>query len=93
MSIKPLHDRVVVKPIEADEISAGGIVIPTRLRKSPPGVRSWPSARDRWTTATCARVAEGRRQGHLRPVRRQLVQERRRQYKVLREDDVLAVIG
>ncbi|RAX28664.1 co-chaperone GroES, partial [Enterococcus sp. HPCN18] len=22
MSIKPLHDRVVVKPIEADEISA-----------------------------------------------------------------------
>ena len=28
MSIKPLHDRVVVKPIEADEISAGGIVIP-----------------------------------------------------------------
>ncbi|MGE8288813.1 MAG: co-chaperone GroES, partial [Stenotrophomonas sp.] len=24
MSIKPLHDRVVVKPIEADEISAGG---------------------------------------------------------------------
>lgn len=28
MNIKPLHDRVVVKPIEADEVSAGGIVIP-----------------------------------------------------------------
>ena len=44
MSIKPLHDRVVVKPIEADEISAGGIVIPDSARKSPPRVRSWPSA-------------------------------------------------
>lgn len=32
MSIKPLHDRVVVKPIEADEVSAGGIVI-----RTPPG--------------------------------------------------------
>jgi chaperonin GroES len=27
-NLKPLHDRVVVKPIEADEISAGGILIP-----------------------------------------------------------------
>lgn len=31
MSIKPLHDRVVVKPIEADEISSGGIGEPGRL--------------------------------------------------------------
>lgn len=33
MSIKPLHDRVVVKPIEADEVSAGGIVIGLRQGK------------------------------------------------------------
>ena len=33
MSIKPLHDRVVVKPIEADEISAGGIVIPDSAKE------------------------------------------------------------
>ena len=35
MSIKPLHDRVVVKPIEADEISAGGIVIPDSATEKP----------------------------------------------------------
>ena len=28
MSIKPLHDRVVVKRIEAEDKSAGGIIIP-----------------------------------------------------------------
>ncbi len=56
MSIKPLHDRVVVKPIEADEISAGGIVIPDSAKEKSTRVRSWPSARaSRWTTATCAR--------------------------------------
>ncbi|WP_040239512.1 co-chaperone GroES, partial [Xanthomonas citri] len=33
MSIKPLHDRVVVKPIEADEVSAGGIVIPDSAKE------------------------------------------------------------
>ena len=33
MSIKPLHDRVVVKPIEADEISSGGIVIPDSAKE------------------------------------------------------------
>ena len=33
MSIKPLHDRVVVKPIEADEISAGGILIPDSAKE------------------------------------------------------------
>ena len=34
-NIKPLHDRVVVKPIEADEISAGGIVIPDSAAEKP----------------------------------------------------------
>src|SRR3546814_1594991 len=35
MNLKPLYDRVVVKPIEADEVSAGGIVIPDNAdRKS-----------------------------------------------------------
>jgi len=33
MNIKPLHDRVVVKPIEADEVSAGGIVIPDSAKE------------------------------------------------------------
>ena len=33
MSIKPLHDRVVVKPIEAEEVSAGGILIPDSAKE------------------------------------------------------------
>ena len=28
MNLKPLQDRVVVKPAEADEVSKGGIILP-----------------------------------------------------------------
>ena len=34
MNFKPLHDRVVVKRIETDEKSSGGIIIPTQQRKT-----------------------------------------------------------
>src|SRR3546814_19617601 len=35
MNLKPLYDRVVVKPIEADEVSAGGIVIADNAKEKP----------------------------------------------------------
>ncbi|UCF35587.1 MAG: co-chaperone GroES [Acidobacteriota bacterium] len=35
MSIKPLHDRVLVKRIEAEEQVRGGIVIPDSAKEKP----------------------------------------------------------
>ena len=35
MKFRPLHDRVVVKRIEAEEKSAGGIVIPDTAKEKP----------------------------------------------------------
>jgi chaperonin GroES len=32
---RPLHDRVVVKRIEAEEKSAGGIIIPDTVKEKP----------------------------------------------------------
>jgi co-chaperonin GroES (HSP10) len=40
MKFRPLHDRVVVKRIEAEEKSAGGIITPTPQRRSRSKVRS-----------------------------------------------------
>jgi chaperonin GroES len=49
MALKPLGDRVVVKPIEQDEITAGGIMLPDTAKEKPqkgtvlavgPGTRS-----------------------------------------------------
>lgn len=33
--IQPLHDRVVVEPIEVDSKSAGGIIIPDTAKEKP----------------------------------------------------------
>jgi chaperonin GroES len=35
MNVKPLSDRVVVKPLEADTKSAGGIIIPDNAKEKP----------------------------------------------------------
>ncbi len=35
MSLKPLGNRVVVEPIEQDEITAGGIVLPETAKEKP----------------------------------------------------------
>jgi chaperonin GroES len=35
MKFRPLHDRVVVKRIEAEEKSTGGIIIPDTVKEKP----------------------------------------------------------
>ena len=35
MHFRPLHDRVVVRRIEAEEKSAGGIIIPDTAKEKP----------------------------------------------------------
>ena len=35
MNFRPLHDRVVVKRIEAEEKTAGGIIIPDTAKEKP----------------------------------------------------------
>ncbi|MEW5975963.1 MAG: co-chaperone GroES [Acidobacteriota bacterium] len=35
MNLRPLHDRVVVRRIEADEVVKGGLVIPDTAKEKP----------------------------------------------------------
>lgn len=35
MDVKPLDDRVVVQPLEAEETTAGGIVLPDTAQEKP----------------------------------------------------------
>ncbi|OYX14643.1 MAG: co-chaperone GroES [Rhizobiales bacterium 32-66-8] len=49
MSFRPLHDRVVVKRIEAEQKTAGGIIIPDTAKEKPQEgevVSVGPGARD-----------------------------------------------
>src|SRR2546423_1039985 len=49
MKFRPLHDRVVVKRIEAEEKTAGGIIIPDTAKEKPSQgevIAVGPGARD-----------------------------------------------
>jgi chaperonin GroES len=49
LSLKPLGDRVVVEPIEQDDVTAGGIVLPETAKEKPQQgmvVAAGPGARD-----------------------------------------------
>jgi chaperonin GroES len=49
MTFRPLHDRVVVKRIDAEEKTAGGIIIPDTAKEKPQEgevVAVGPGARD-----------------------------------------------
>jgi len=35
MNFRPLHDRVVVEPMDGDEKTAGGIIIPDTAKEKP----------------------------------------------------------
>src|SRR3546814_668427 len=95
MNLKPLYDRVVVKPIEADEGSAGGIVIPDNAKEKP-------------TKGAVVAIGEGKAldNGQLRApkvkVGDQVIYGQYSgsayklegvEYKIVREDDILAVLA
>ncbi len=67
MKLRPLHDRVVVRRVKEEEKTKGGIIIPTRQKKSRRKVKSLQLAKvlsatteksSRWTlkraTASCS---------------------------------------
>ena len=35
MNLTPLHDRVIVKPAPAEEVTKGGIIIPDTVKEKP----------------------------------------------------------
>ena len=45
MKFRPLHDRVLVRRVEQEEKSSGGIIIPDTAKEKPMEGRSSPSAR------------------------------------------------
>jgi co-chaperonin GroES (HSP10) len=56
MAIRPLNDRILVKPFEREEEKIGGIIIPDTAKEKPQGERSllsdlasyWKTAGDRF---------------------------------------------
>lgn len=95
MTLKPLDDRVVVEPMEAEETTAGGIVLPDAAKEKPqrgkviavgPGRLLDSGERCKIGVAVGDQVLFGKYGGTEIEVEGQEV-------KILRESDILAKIA
>lgn len=95
MNLKPLHDRVVLKRMEEERVSAGGIVIPDSATEKPirgevvavgPGKTLDNGSTKGLTVQVGDKVLFGKYSGTE-------VKINGTEYLVVREDDIFAVIG
>ena len=78
MSFRPLHDRVVIRRLDADEKTKGGIIIPDTVKEKPQEgevVAVGPGSRD---NASFRRSIEEGRPGAVRQMVRDRGEDRRR---------------
>ena len=94
MNIKPLADRVVVKPLEQEEKQQGGIIIPDTAKEKPqegeiiavgPGKISDSGEKIAMEVKKGDRVLYGKYSGTEVTVNNE-------DYLIMRESDVLAII-
>ena len=95
MTLKPLDDRVVVEPMEAEETTAGGIVLPDAAKEKPqrgkvvavgPGRLLDSGERVKVSVAVGDEVLFGKYGGTE-------IEVEGRDVKILRESDILAKIA
>ena len=94
MAIRPLHDRVVIKRVEAEEKTQSGIVLPGTAAEKPdigevisvgPGKLLENGNVQKLSVKTGDRVLFGKYSG-------QTVKVDGEEYNVVREEDILAIV-
>jgi chaperonin GroES len=94
LKIRPLEDRVVVEPLEAEEKTAGGILLPDTAREKPqrgrvlavgPGKLLEDGKRQPMAVAVNDEVLYGRYAGNE-------VEVHGKDLKIMRESDLLAKV-
>ena len=95
MNLKPLHDRVVVKPIDAEETSIGGIIIPDAAKEKPTkgeviAVGTGKVFDNGQTRAMTVKVGDKEIYGQYSG---SAYKADGVEYKIVKEDDILAVLA
>jgi len=94
MNLKPLGDRLIVEPIEQEEMTASGIVIPETAKEKPmqgkviaigPGARQEDGSRLAMDVSTGDTVLYAKYAGSE-------VKIENKKYLILKESDVLAIV-
>jgi chaperonin GroES len=95
MNVRPLHDRVLVKRIEEQEVVKGGIIIPDTAKEKPmegeviaagPGKVTDSGNRAALDVKAGDRILFGKYSGTEIKIGGE-------EYLIMREDEILAVVG
>lgn len=87
--IKPLHDRVIVEPAQAETKTAGGIIIPDTAKEKPQQgtvVAVGPGKKDEPTTVKVGDTVLYSKYGGTD------ISLEGKEYLIMRESDILAVL-
>ena len=94
MNLKPLGDRLIVEPIEQEEMTASGIVLPETAKEKPmqgkvlaagPGARKEDGARAEMEVSVGDKVLYAKYAGTE-------VKLDDKKYLILKETDILAIV-
>jgi len=94
MKVTPLHDRIVVSRIDAEEKTAGGIIIPDTAKEKPQEgkiIAVGPGKRDKDGTLIPPNVKAGDRVLFAKWAGTELKIDGQ-EYMIMKEDDILGVI-
>ena len=94
MALKPLGDRMVVKPIEQDDITAGGIMLPDTAKEKPQEgevLAVGPGARNDAGERVVLEVAVGDKVLYAKYAGTEVKLDGKK-VLVLRESDILAIV-
>ena len=94
LSLKPLGDRVVVEPIEQEEVTAGGIVLPETAKEKPQQgkiLAAGPGARDEDGKHIALDVKVGNKVLYAKYAGTEFKLDGKK-LLILRESDLLAII-
>jgi chaperonin GroES len=95
MNLKPLGDRLIVLPTEQDEVTASGIVLPETAKEKPMQgevVAAGPGARKEDGTRVAMDVKKGDKVLYAKYAGTEVKIDGKK-YLILKETDVLAIVG
>jgi chaperonin GroES len=94
LKLKPLADRVVVEPIERDEVTASGIYVPETAKEKPQEgkiVAAGPGRKDEDGERIPMEVQEGDRVLYAKYAGTEIKLDDKK-YLILKESDILAIL-
>jgi len=95
LNLKPLGSRVLVEPLEQDDITAGGIVLPETAKEKPQQgliLAIGPGSRDEDGKRIPMDVAKGDKILFAKYSGTEIKLDGKK-YLILREEDILAIVG